>query len=80
MGVSGVARTVGQGKAGKKGQGQGKSRSRGRGTGRCGGLRLRLSQGWLAGWLLYSTFKGRQAGLEPGLVACEARADTSKPQ
>jgi hypothetical protein len=42
MWVSGVARTVGRGKVGKKGQGQGKSRSRGRGTGRCGALRLRL--------------------------------------
>ena len=59
-------------------QGQGKSSSGGRGTqGVVAGLRLRLRLR-LAGYL-YSIFIGRQAGLEPGSVAREARVDTSTP-
>jgi hypothetical protein len=79
VGVSGVARQAGYTEAGRGGQWQGKSSSRVRGTeGVVAGLRLRLRLR-LAGWLVYSIFTGRQAGLEPELVACEARVATSWP-
>ena len=78
-GASGGPRTAGGEEAKREVQGQGKSINRGRGTGELAtGLRLRLRLR-LAGWLLYSIFIGRQAGLEPGSVAREARAGTTTP-
>lgn len=66
-------------KAERRPHGQGKSRSRVRGTeGIVVGMRLRLRLR-LAGWLLYSIFIGRLAGLEPESIAREARGDTIAP-
>ena len=79
MGASGGARVHGGEEAKEEGQGQGKNSSRGRGIrGKLTGLRLRLRLR-LAGWLLCSIFTGRQAGLEPGSLAREARAVTTAP-
>lgn len=78
-GVSGGARKAGDTKAERRTQSQGKSSSRVGGTqGIAAGLRLRLRLR-LAGWLLYSIFIGRQAGLEPECIAREARVATTTP-